>query len=106
MDAIYGQTGGCSLGRNSWLAQVCSWPLAGLYLYRDELVLKIPFRSYCFPRDLLSEIHRYGSGLSVGLKIEHRVIDSPRFVVFFPTDLVEMEEVLDANAFPIATRSA
>jgi hypothetical protein len=64
------------------------------------------FRRYCFPRAQISHIHRYRSGLSIGLKIEHSVSDYPPFIVFWPKNMIEMEEALDANAFPVATPSA
>ena len=103
MDPIYGQTGGCCIGRNSWLAQNWTWPFAGLYVYRDELVLSMSFRRYCFPRDQILSIHRYRGGLSIGLKIEHTVSNCPVFIVFWPKNVIEMEEALHANAFPVST---
>ena len=103
VDPIDGQTGDCSIGRNSWLAEYITWPFSGLYLYRDELVLSMPFRRYRFPRDQISCIHRYRYALMRGLQIEHSVANYPSFVVFFPSDVTEMEEALDENAFPLAT---
>jgi len=44
-EAIYGNTG-CEVGRNSWLAKEWTWPFAGLYIYRDELVLSMSFHRY------------------------------------------------------------
>jgi hypothetical protein len=81
---------------------VC-WVVSLLYLYRDDLVLSMSFRRYRFPCNQILNIHRYQSGVSLGLKIEHRVSDLPSFVVFWPANLIKMEEALDANAFPVAT---
>ena len=64
------------------------------------------FRRYRFALDQISNIHRYRSGLSVGLKIEHSVSEYPSFIVFWARELPEMEEALDANAFPVAMQSA
>jgi hypothetical protein len=104
-DPIYGQTGGCCVGRNSWLAQHWTWPVTGLYIYRDELVLSMSFRGYCFPRDQILDIHRCPSRLWIGLKIEHSVSNFPPFIVFWPKDVLEMEEALDRNAFQVAPHS-
>ena len=101
-EAIYGQTGGCWVGRNSWLSREWTWPFAGMYIYRDELVLSMSFRRYCFPRAEISQIHRYYRGLRYGLQNEHTSRDIPRFIVFWARDVEEFEEALDANAFPIA----
>jgi len=102
---MYGKTGARSVGRNAWLALHSTWPFAGLYVYAEELVLSTFLHRYRFPRSDISEIARYYSGLSYGLKIEHTVSNCPRFVVFWPRDVEEFEEVLDANAFPVATPS-
>jgi hypothetical protein len=104
-EPIYGNTGGCEVGRNSWLAKEWTWPFAGLYIYRDELVLSMSFHRYSLPRAAISQIRRYRSGLSLGLKIEHTVPDYPPFMVFYPWDIEEFEQALDANAFPLATPS-
>ena len=102
VEPVYGKTGGCWVGQNSWLSQGWTWPLAGLYIYRDELVLSMSFRRYCFPRSEISQIHRYYSGWSIGLKLEHTVSDYPPFMVFWPSDIEGFEEALDANAFPVS----
>jgi len=73
-----------------------------MYIYRDELVLSMPFRRYSFPREKVLLIHRYRRLLQIGLKIKHAVEDYPRYVVFYPMNLVEIEEALEANAFPVA----
>jgi hypothetical protein len=104
-EVIYGKTGGCEVGPNSWLAQSWTWPFAGLYIYRDELVLSMSFRRYSFSRAQISQIRRYQNGLSCGLKIEHTVADYPAFMVFWPPDIEEFEEALDANAFRVSTSS-
>ena len=104
-EPIYGQEGACEVGRNSWLAKEWTRPFAGLYIYRDELVLSMSFHRYSLPRTAISQIRRYPSGLSLGLKIEHTVSDYPPFMVFYPSDVEEFEEALDANAFPLATQS-
>jgi len=103
-EPIYGQEGSCEVGRNSWLAREWTWPFAGLYIYRDELVLSMSFHRYSLPRTSISQIRRYRSGLSLGLKIEHMVLEYPPFMVFYPSDVEECEEALDANAFPVATQ--
>ena len=97
---IYGQTGGCSVGENSWLTQEWTWPFAGIYIYRDELVLSMSFRRYTFRRDEIVRISRYSKPFTTGLRIEHTVADVPPFIAFWPLDLEECEEALDANAFP------
>jgi hypothetical protein len=104
-DPIYGQEGACEVGPNSWLSKVWTQPFAGLYIYRDELVLSMSFRRYPFSREQISQIRRYRSGLLHGLKIEHTVSDYPPFMIFYPSDIDEFEEALDANAFPVATHS-
>ena len=80
-----------------------SWSegFAGMYIYRDELVLSMSFRRYSFPREKVLIIHRYRHLLKIGLKIKHAVEDYPPYMVFYPTDIVEMEQALDANAFPL-----
>lgn len=100
-DPIYGQTGGCSVGRNSWLTDEWTWPFAGIYIYRDELVLSMSFRRYTFRREEIVQISRHSRGFTAGLRIEHTAADVPPFICFWPTDLEECEEALDANAFPI-----
>jgi hypothetical protein len=102
-EPIYGQEGACEVGRNRWLAKEWTWPFAGLYIYRDELVLSMSFQRYSLPRTAISQVCRYRSGLSVGLKIEHTVPDYPPFMVFYPSDVEEFEEALDANAFRVST---
>jgi hypothetical protein len=73
-----------------------------MFIYRDELVLSMSFHRYSFPRDKVLLIHRYRNLLQLGLKIKHAVKDYPRYVVFYPVDILGMEEALDANAFPVA----
>ena len=104
-EPIYGQEGACEVGRNSWLAKERTPPFAGLYIYRDELVLSMSFHRYSLPRTAISQIRRYRRGLSLALKIEHTVSDYPPFMVFYPWDVEEFEEALNANAFPVATKS-
>ena len=74
-----------------------------MYIYRDELVVSMSFRRYCFTRADIAQIHRYPRGLVTGFRIEHTAGDIPRFIVFWPHDFEEFEEALDANAFPVAT---
>jgi hypothetical protein len=62
------------------------------------------FHRYSLPRTAISQIRRYRIGLSLGLKIEHTVSEYPPFVVFYPADVEEFEELLDANAFPVAAQ--
>jgi hypothetical protein len=100
-DPIYGQTGGCSVGRTSWLTDEWTWPFAGIYIYRDELVLSMSFRRFIFRREDIVRIYKHFSGFTAGLRIEHTAADAPPFIVFWPTDIEECEEALDANAFPI-----
>lgn len=90
-EAIYGKTGGCEVGRNSWFAKEWTWPFAGLYIYRDQLVLSMSFHRYALPRTAISQIRRYCSGVSLGLKIEHTVSDYPPFMLFYPSDVEEFE---------------
>lgn len=73
----------------------------GFYIYRDELVLSMSFRRYIFRREDIVRIHKHFSGFTAGLRIEHTAADVPPFICFWPRDLEECEEVLDANAFPI-----
>jgi hypothetical protein len=65
-------------------------------------VLSMSFHRYSLPRTAISQICRYRSGLQLGLKIEHTVSDYPAFMVFYPSDVEECEDALDANAFPVA----
>jgi hypothetical protein len=67
-EVIYAKTGGCLVGRNSWLAKEWTWPFAGLYIYRDALVLSMSFHRYSLPRAAISQIRRCRSGLSLGAK--------------------------------------
>ena len=80
-------------------------PFALLLIYRDELVLRTPFRRRRFPRENVQSIQRYWRNSPKGLHIEHDVLDQSPFVVFWPDDIEELEEALDANAFPVATVS-
>jgi hypothetical protein len=100
-EPIYGQTGGCWVGENSWLAEQWTWPFAGIYIYRDELVLSMSFRRYTFRREDIVRIYENSRGFTTGLRIEHTAADVPAYIVFCPIDLEECEEALDANAFPI-----
>jgi hypothetical protein len=100
-EPIYGQTAGCLVGPNSWLVDKWTWPFAGIYIYRDELVLSMSFRRYCFRREDIERIYQYSYGFTPGLRIEHTAANIPPFIVFWPTDLEECEEALDANAFPV-----
>ena len=79
--------------------------MAALYIYRDELVLKTPFQRRVFPRKRIQQIHRLWRGGAPGLQINHDAPNQPAFVVFWPSDIDEFEEALDANAFPVATLS-
>ena len=76
-----------------------------LLIYRDELVLRTPFRRRCFPRENVQSIHRYWRNSPKGLQIDHDVLEHPPFIVFWSTQIDELEEALDANAFPVATIS-
>ena len=63
------------------------------------------FRRYCFPRADISQIHRHYRGLSYGLQIEHTRRDIPPVIQFWPRDVEEFEQALDANPFPITKPS-
>ena len=104
-DAIYSQRGGSWVGRNHWLSHEVGPTFASLAIYGDELVLRTPFRKRCFPREQIQSIHRYWRGSPAGLQIEHDVSGCPPFIVFWPSDVEELEGALDANAFPVATVS-
>ena len=101
-EPIYGQHGDCEVGRNSWLSQRWSVPFAGMYIYRDELVLSMSFRRYSLPREKVLLLHQYRNLLQIGLKIKHGVEDYPPYMVFYPPEIMEMEEAIDANGFPVA----
>jgi hypothetical protein len=73
-----------------------------MYIYRDKLVLSMSFRRYSLPREKVLLIHRYRDLLQIGLKIKHAVEDCPAYIIFYPADIVEMEEALNANGFPLA----
>ena len=103
MEPLYSQTGGCCIGRNAWLAINATWPFAGLLVYSDHLVISTFLRRLEFHRDDVAEIDRYYGLLSCGLRIRHTVSRYPRHVVFWTAKVAEIEEVLRANAFPVAT---
>ena len=105
LDAIFHQWGSSWVGRSRWLSHETGPPFAALYIYRDELVLRTPFGRRSFPRKHIQQIHRYWRGPTAGLQIDHDVTDQPAFVVFWPSDIDELEKVLDANAFPVTTLS-
>ena len=100
-EAIYSQTGGCHVGRNFWWAFNATWPFAGLFIYRDELVLSSFLRRYCFARSDITEITRYGVPFSPGIRIHHTVANYPKFVVFWSWNLPDLEQY--DNAFPVTT---
>ena len=104
-DAIYSQWGSCWIGRSKWFSMEWGPSFALLLIYRDELVLRTPFRRRRFPRDNIQSIHRCWTNSPKGLQIEHGVLEQPPFVVFWSTEIDELEQALDANAFPVATLS-
>ena len=61
-----------------------------MLIYRDELVLRALFWRYTFPRDKIVEIVPYQVLLSPGIKIEHTILEYPRFVVFWTFDLSDL----------------
>jgi len=73
-----------------------------MYIYRDKLVLSMSFGRYSLPREKVLLIHRYRDLLQIGLKIKHAVEDCPAYIIFYAADIVEMEEALNANGFPLA----
>ena len=105
LDAIYHQWGSSWVGRNRWLSHETGPPFAALYIYRDDLVLRTPFGRRNFPRKHIQEIRRCWRWPAAGLQIYHDLTDQPAFVIFWPSDIGELEQVLDANAFPVATLS-
>jgi hypothetical protein len=105
MEPIYSQTGGCCIGRNAWLAINATWPLAGLFVYADQLVLSTFLRRLRFHREDILQIERYCGIFSSGVRIVHTVASYPRHVVFWTRDVAELEEVLRANAFPVGTQT-
>jgi hypothetical protein len=68
-------------------------------------VLRTPFARRSFPRKHIQQIRRFWRWPAAGLQIEHDVPEQPAFVIFWPSDIDEFEQVLDANAFPVATLS-
>jgi hypothetical protein len=87
IEYIYGQEGACEVGQNSWLVSAWSFPLAGLYIYRDELALSMAFERYQLPRDKIVRIYRYQRLFTTGLRIHHRVEDYPPLMIFYPLNL-------------------
>ena len=63
------------------------------------------FERRSIPRKHIQQIQRYWRRPTAGLQIDHDVTDQPTFIVFWPSDIDELEKVLDANAFPVATLS-
>jgi hypothetical protein len=92
-----------AIGRNAWLAINATWPFAGFFVYTDHIVLSTFLRRLNFHRDDISEIHRYYALFSCGLRIRHTLSKYPKHVVFWTRDITELEEVLRANAFPVAS---
>src|SRR4029077_14819256 len=101
-EAIDGKTGGCEVGRNSWFAKEWTWPFAGLYIYRDQLVLSMSFHRLRFASNgdfSDTQISQRGvtrakdRAYRFGLSAIHAVLPFGRRGVWR----------LAANAFPVAT---
>jgi hypothetical protein len=83
-----------------------TWPLAKLSVRDDALVLDVLSTRYEFPRGDVAALRRYRGIASVGLMIEHTLVDPtvPRRVVFWTFNFAALEGVLVKEGYAVLGR--
>ena len=98
------ETGGFTVGRNRWLAINGSWPFGSLEIHRDRLVLDTIFRRFTFPRDAIVALSKIRLFFFPILRIEHRISEYPRFVVFSSFHTSRVQQRLKTAGFSVDER--
>ena len=98
------ETGGYRLGRNAWLAFNATAPFGSLEIHHDRLVLHTITRALTFPRESITALSVFSGFFSSGLRIQHHIPSYPRFVVFWSSDILRLQQRLgDAGFLVVAT---
>jgi len=93
------QTGGCRIGKNSWLALNATVPFATLVVSEGNLTLKALSKIYVFEKADVQRIVDYSGLFSQGVQIQHTVAKYPKFVVFWTFKLDELRVNLQTSGF-------
>ncbi|PYK53831.1 MAG: hypothetical protein DME48_10200 [Verrucomicrobia bacterium] len=99
--AFFVQTGGYVVGRNWWLSMHGTAPFGQLQIYDDRLVLRALFHTYQFQRDAIQSLSLIRRALSMGLRIEHSATRLPHLIVFWSSDIDELQERLEAADYRV-----
>jgi hypothetical protein len=94
---VFAQRGGARLDYFN-----ATWPFAKLAVRLDALVLDVALSHYEFPRDSIQRLRRYRGLWSLGLVIEHTLMDPdvPWLVIFWVTDYEALRAALEREGYP------
>jgi hypothetical protein len=97
------QRGGYRVGSGAFFSLNATWPFGALEVVSGKLVLHCITRQFVFPEDSITGLSRYNGLFSEGLRIEHTVPGYPRFVVFWTSDIGELQRQLVFAGFKICS---
>ena len=91
----FSQYGGARLGSFN-----ATWPLAKLTVEPQRLLLTVlGFIKLAFPKSSIVRVGEHRGFISSGLRIEHRDVRAPQFIVFWTFKLPALLEALRAAGY-------
>ena len=90
----FAQIGGARIGLFN-----ATWPFAKLVASPEELILWVVGIKFTFPKGSIVTLSPYSAVFSQGLRIDHRGIRAPRFIVFWSPNLPALSKELSALGY-------
>jgi len=92
-------------GENFYFSANHAWPAVKLSIEPQRITLANGFKVFPFERDQITRLSEYRGFTWIfarGIRIEHRLEDCPRLIVFWAFDLTEIKRTLAENRFALA----
>ena len=80
---IFEDRGGLRVGRSYWISNNFTHPLAKIYISREKLVFTFAFLKIQLKKREITFIKKYRGFFSNGIKINHKKLKAPKFIVFW-----------------------
>jgi hypothetical protein len=80
------------------------WPLAGLTVDKEALLVSLPWRSFRLPRPYVSRLIKVSGHIAVGIQIEHTILEHPNLLVFWTYQFGAVKSCLEENGYSFSGR--
>jgi hypothetical protein len=94
--------GGVRYGASFPDAIIVPWPLGRMEIKKDSIAVAIPWLTFHFPRQSIGRLLKVPAFLSIGVQIEHRILEEPNCIVFWSYQFAEVKQQLQENGYSIS----